>query len=483
MSQLHDESLVGLLADAVEAYAQGDIHRQARSASEALKIAPDSPDAALLHFLAYWQGGNPGFASFTLLNFVKRNGAHGLLLQCTLFANLELSNDVLEIVGNAEAVLASLPAADVRAQFMREIPSEMLVRKNALLATRSERAGSSIIDVFGPAAHVKSMSPVEVEQRWRLPTYHVVKNISIVPRAWYLFDDKAIYLNETQSWPQILTRPRLLQPPTSANIVAASEKQVLLNVAKRRRRVGGPCLLIGSCPNIYFWLVNHVARFCGIEGQYDYRSIPLLVDEELADIHRDSFAELGIAEDQLVRCARDEVIDCDELIVPTMLATIDVVHPAAVQWLRQKFGSRARDKSYPDRLFITRTKPHRRRFLNEDEVFERLSAHGFRKLAPDNMSFHDQNMLFQNAAIVVGPYGTCLTGIMFAPPGCATFELIDDVSMPVHRFNENVALQVGQRFACIPTELRPPEGDWTSAQVPFVVDPELVLRQVLPHLV
>ena len=229
------------------------------------------------------------------------------------------------------------------------------------------------------------------------------------------------------------------------------------------------------------WLVTYLARLRAIEGLYDYRELAVLIDDDLPETHLDSLRELGIRDERMIRCADDEVVACRELVVPTPLAAVDVVHPYALGWLRSNFVEQTRDQERPRRLFVSRSEPHRRRFLNEDEIFGVLEQLGFTKITPDAMSFRELCRAFQNADVIVGPFGTSLVGLAFAPPNCTTFQLIDEKSARLYRFGDNMARQLGQRFQTIFTSTRP-TASLTVSEYDFEVNANKLLAQIGPAL-
>jgi len=478
LSRSADDAVVGAYA----AYTKGRRNEQSALAQEALKLDPASHPAAVLHFLAHWQGGNANYAAKFIHDFSRAHGVTANSLYCLILGSMQAGASVAEIQSNTAAWLNHLPPDDIRAVLHRRGGRELQVLATASLQQRSASVGPSIVDRYGPVSAVKSCAMKDMAVRWQQPSFHVVKDIRVMPDAWFLYDDTAVYMNETLSWPQKLKEPRLFMAPMSAMILAVTERQALLNLPTRTVTIDQPCILVGSDMNFYRFLTDNVGRLKSLEGNWDFRSMPLLVDENLSEIHRDCFRRLGIDDAQLIRCSPHDSVLCRELIVPTLLTSIEVTHPAAIGWLRDSLGSPQRDPTLPRRILVSRSKPHRRKFLNEAEVFSHLKPLGFEIVTPDALPFIDQVRAYQNADIVIGPFGTCLTGLVFAPSSCATLELIDEQSIPVHRYIENIAIHLGQRFECFLTRKHKSQWSATTAEHEFEVDPQAMIAAVSRYI-
>jgi len=66
------------------------------------------------------------------------------------------------------------------------------------------------------------------------------------------------------------------------------------------------------------------------------------------------------------------------------------------------------------KLYVTRRHAKVRRFINEDEVADYLTARGFEVVALEERPFHEQVKLFAEAKIVVAQHGAGLINLLFA---------------------------------------------------------------------
>lgn len=470
------------LTAAITSYSAKDYVGSIELSQKALDNDPASAGAAVIHFLGHWDDGARDQASQFIRTFTAQHPASPNVILCLVMALLHGGDDAARVIKFAKLWLKQLPPDDQRADLHLNGDSELHVLRSAMLHSIAVSVGPTISGEFGLPSATKTLRPNTTGERWNQPSYCIVNDVSAVAGEWYLYDEKNVYLSESLNWPQGFNKSRVFLPPLSATILSVTDTNALLNVPKKTTTIEEPCIFIGGHHNFYYWLTDHIARLQSIDGIFDFRTIPIVIEAGLPDTHKETLDALGVKSHRLIECAPGTTLFCKEAIVPTLLSSVDILHPAAIQWLRKTFGPKGRDPAYPSRIFVSRSKPHRRRLLNESEVFEHLKKLGFVMVAPDSLSFTEQNHIFQNADIVVGPFGTCLTGIMFAPETCKVFEIIDQVSIPLHRFIENIAVQIGQHFECVTTDVERKENAVNSAEYDFNADPEELVAQLAQHL-
>lgn len=84
------------------------------------------------------------------------------------------------------------------------------------------------------------------------------------------------------------------------------------------------------------------------------------------------------------------------------------------------------------RLFVSRSDAAKRRLLNEPDLHNVLTRHGFEIVVPGTLPVAAQAELFSQAAAVCGPHGAGLTNILFAPPGARIVEIFPATRIPGH---------------------------------------------------
>lgn len=70
------------------------------------------------------------------------------------------------------------------------------------------------------------------------------------------------------------------------------------------------------------------------------------------------------------------------------------------------------------RLYISRRTQTKRALHDEDKIERFFASHGYTTIYPETLSIAQQIILFSNASHIIGPSGTNMFGIAFAPPDC-----------------------------------------------------------------
>lgn len=95
--------------------------------------------------------------------------------------------------------------------------------------------------------------------------------------------------------------------------------------------------------------------------------------------------------------------------------------------MRERLMSMKSDKSFPEKIFISRKQTHRRNF-NEDEVYEVLRKEGFERVFPENIPIGEQIALFHNARYIVGGGGAAMTNLMFCNSRCKVLIISNSIN-------------------------------------------------------
>ncbi len=468
-----------LIHQSYTAHLNRNYSAQLEFANKALQVEPSSHVASALAFLAMWEAGDLDKATIKFFERAKTFPPKGFDIFCSILAHLRSGAAPTHLQPLVNSWL-NIVKYDARAddEAYRQ-GAEVKILRRGSLAEISSVKGEMIQERFGLVENVRSQSK-HMMNRWSYPSFHLVEDVMVMPKEWYVFNETNIYIDETVSWPDKWSELSLFhaKKKPSPSFVASSGNKILLNVPEHKNEIDEPCILLGSEPNFYFWLAENLARLATIEGIYDIRAHKMLVDENVSEMHLDALNHLGIPPENIVRCSWKAIYSCKQLVVPGVLLSVDVLHKKGVMWLRDRFRPKSRDTSYPSKIFISRSKAHRRPFINEPEIEEYLKKNGYVTIVPDSLSFMDQIEIVQNADFIVSPYGTCLTVLLFAPETCCIFELIDEMSVPIHRFKENLANQIGQKFRCIYVDAH---RDMTSESVSeggFTISPESLRAQM-----
>jgi hypothetical protein len=77
----------------------------------------------------------------------------------------------------------------------------------------------------------------------------------------------------------------------------------------------------------------------------------------------------------------------------------------------------------PKKIYVSRIGAAARRMTNEPELIARLRHSGFHIFRGEGLSLLEQARAFRDATLIVGPHGSGLTNVAFAPPGATLCEL------------------------------------------------------------
>ncbi len=200
---------------------------------------------------------------------------------------------------------------------------------------------------------------------------------------------------------------------------------------------GTVAVLAGLSGNVYFhWMVDILPRIEVLQRwgvnleEIDW----FLVNSCQQPFQRETLKALGIPEYKIIESDRHPYIQAKQLIVPSFAGYLGWLSPQGLEFLRQAFlikkshelpKSFASDRksSYPERIYISRSKCSYRQVINEEKVMELLSPFGFVPVLLESMTFKEQVTLFASAKVIVAPHGSGLTNIIFCSPGTKVIEL------------------------------------------------------------
>jgi capsular polysaccharide biosynthesis protein len=191
---------------------------------------------------------------------------------------------------------------------------------------------------------------------------------------------------------------------------------------------GRVAVLSGLSGHVYYhWMVDclprwDVLRICGIDGE----TVDAVVVNSLrSPFQRETLERLGIPEGKVVESDRHPHLQADELIVPSFPGAFTWASSQAIAFLRHTFLplSQNAQRNWPRRIYISRTKAHHRRILNEPAVIEALAPFGIMPIELESLSLAEQIALFAQADIIVAPHGAGLTNLTFCKPGTRVLEI------------------------------------------------------------
>lgn len=317
----------------------------------------------------------------------------------------------------------------------------------------------------------------------------VLPHARLVGKGWVVVAGDHHVITDSYSGDHILQLDGRFQRRT-LHVEADGGRQSLPFVLARRR--GAPRSIAGTCVlpahywhfNYHHWLVECLPRLrCALETP-ELAGCPVIVPADLAPFQRASLDLLGIAEER--RLPFDEG---DWQLETLVFPSIGNFSPPELRWVRERLvgglmGGRSvtpgapaprtgRSTPAPARLYVSRADATTRRLLNEAEIVAALEPLGFEALTLTGMPLAEQIRRFARAEAIIGPHGSGLTNLLFAPRQAAVVEL-----MPADQVNHCfwlLANGLGQRYAFLSGPAASPARD-------FSVDPER-LRAVVGAVV
>lgn len=108
------------------------------------------------------------------------------------------------------------------------------------------------------------------------------------------------------------------------------------------------------------------------------------------------------------------------------------------------------ERSFSDRVYVSRADAQRRRVHNEQAVFERLARRGFEWYEPGRLSLAEQVALFAGADVIVGLHGLAYYNLMFCDGETALLELFARDGVDESYFV--AANELGMDYECLVCE-------------------------------
>lgn len=153
--------------------------------------------------------------------------------------------------------------------------------------------------------------------------------------------------------------------------------------------------------NVNFYLVNHT----GLPFQLEM------------------LTEFGIRPEQIIRSDARTHIEAERLVVSSLKPSQLHVTRWACDFLHGLVAGLESSNPPTRRLFISRENANFRRLLNEAEVFEIVRPLGFEKIHSERLSVREQQRLFFEAEMVLGPHGSGFTNLVYCRPQARMLEI------------------------------------------------------------
>lgn len=225
------------------------------------------------------------------------------------------------------------------------------------------------------------------------------------------------------------TRQRTKTEDTSSQLIMHNAKTCLLQASVSILRVHEPSLLIGSSPNYYHFLIEHLGRLAVMhELNVSTKGLLCWVNRELIPFQAELLELAGIEISQIrMLPLHGNTVHFDTLCAPFPPTKGGHRTSASVAtWARDVLITRARKtiefttnrQPSRKRLYLSRKNTARRRIHNEaTEIWPWLSQNGFEYVETETLSISEQLLLFSDAEWIVGGSGAAMSNMIFMPAG------------------------------------------------------------------
>lgn len=172
------------------------------------------------------------------------------------------------------------------------------------------------------------------------------------------------------------------------------------------------------------WMVDFLPRLKGLA--HVPGKVRLAVPADLPARHREMLAMFGIGEGDLLPCApgkRHRFRMCHVY----RLGRTEPPNPKYIRFVREGLlGGSTPAMRKGKKVFLGRSSVGTRMIANAAAFQEFLQHEGFVAVDPADLSAAGQKELLADAEIILGPFGSNLFGMYFAPAGCHVVTLINN---------------------------------------------------------
>jgi len=205
---------------------------------------------------------------------------------------------------------------------------------------------------------------------------------------------------------------------------------------------GKVALLSAMSGHVYYhWMFDILPRLDLIrKSGISWDSIDWFVVNNIdKDFQTETLNYLGIPLNKIIPSDHDSLIQAEELIVPSFPGYQDWVPEGSINFLRETFLSQVNleNRTYPEKIYISRSQSSSRHVINEKEVIEQLTRLGFQTVWLEEMSLSEQIELFANAKVIISPHGSSLTNLVFCSPDTIVIELFSPHYVRNHQLSVN----------------------------------------------
>lgn len=252
-----------------------------------------------------------------------------------------------------------------------------------------------------------------------------------------------------------------------------------LNSVQAHRRIEEPCILVKRpwYNNFGHWLVDGASVVALAQDAIRAHSMTIVVgklaNQKVREVILSSIQAI-VPDVRILEAPDSELWLFDRLFyltpphVPPLFKS-----PEAICRLRSIFAGNIPKFTPGRRVFISRSRAHSRRLVNEEEVMALCAQYGFEVVVPETLSFREQVKLFAEAEALIGVKGAAFANAMFCAPD-AKVMLISPSDFP-DPFFWDIVSQIGCEYSEI---FGPVTTNISQGLNDFLIEASQVLRML-----
>jgi len=169
------------------------------------------------------------------------------------------------------------------------------------------------------------------------------------------------------------------------------------------------------------WLLDELPRLLSLKRD----AADTLIAHALQPFSRVALEHRGWT-GAVVHAERGVHVQCDQLIVPSLLGTVVQPSRRALDLIMEfTTALRSGRSGFGERIYLTREGARRRTVINEVELWTELQGAGFVRIRLEQLTWTEQINAFRHAKVVVAPHGAGLANLVFCQPGTRVVELFN----------------------------------------------------------
>ena len=308
---------------------------------------------------------------------------------------------------------------------------------------------------------------IEVASKNEIKKFLIIKEIKIEQITYNIFNTKKCRLYTTSIHDQsVIVNNKLIAGPSFqlrvleddklfARNNESIDKNVTLKIGTPRilKKIKGKVfsLLSGGAAktNYFHWLFEVLPKLEILSRSEKIKNIDYFLLPSIKMDHQlETLNLLNIPRKKLLDSNAYKHIFCDDLYVvdhPFRVTNNTVYDTQNIpfwifDWVRKKFLKFKSSKSFPEKIFIERSKSisTHRDLKNKDEVYRILKDKNFHFVKPENFQIKDQIQMFYSAKKIVGLHGAGFANICFCNPKA---EIIEFKTITTGMNSGNIALK------------------------------------------